>query len=318
MSSQPGRRSRSPLSVGWVARRILAGAISVWGVVSILWLALQLSGAPLALFVQQDATPEELERATELLGYNEPILQRYLTFMASVLTGSFPDSLQYQQSPMEIIIARLPSTVQLAAVALLIGGLLGLVLGYLSVFGRALIRSAISAAVSSLQAIPTFVLCVLLVLFLSIRTNWLPASGADSPAGIVNPALALGIGVAVPIARVFRASLEDQSQAEFVVAARATGRSERQVRRLHVVPNALLPVVSVFGVEIGHLLAGTVIVESIFRWPGVGGVMMTAVTNQDYPLILASVVWTAIAFVVVGSVVDLIYALVDPRVVLET
>lgn len=307
-------RFRSPIGARYLARRVLASIFAVWSVLTITFIALNTVSNPVGLFVPPDAPESVILRTEQILGLNRPVIMRYFTFLAHALQGRFPDSLEYQSSSFALVLNRLPATLELAGTALVIGNLLGLVIGYGSALGRRRVtRDAPMVLAVVLHAFPSFILGIILVFIFAIHLHWFPATGNAGLSSVVLPAVTLSMLVVTPIARVFRTSVRNAMAEDHVRTATAKGLSVARVRLRHVVANAALPVLTVIGLQSGLLLGGTVIVEQVFSWPGVGQLAVAAVLADDYPLVLADTTVVAIGFITVNLLIDVLYAVLDPR-----
>jgi ABC-type dipeptide/oligopeptide/nickel transport system permease component len=305
---------RWPISVRFLLGRLFGALISVWGALTIVFIALNLSGDPVASMVSPQASLEDIERVRVMLGYDQPLYVQYLTFLKNVVTGNFPLSLRYAASPTELVFQRFPVTFILALSGMAVGVVLGLTIGYVAANGRReLVRELPMTLMVGLQALPPILLGVVLVLVFAVNLKWLPSSGSGTWAHLVLPSLTLGIYVAPSIARIFRTSILEVQGADHVRTALAKGLPERVVRLRHVAANAMIPVTNQIGLQLGAMLGGAVVVETIFAWPGVGQLAVNALTNQDYPVVLATVSFVAIVFVGVNLLVDVVSAILDPR-----
>ncbi len=294
--------------------RLFGAAVSVWGALTIVFIALNLSGDPVASMVSPQASLEDIARVRTMLGYDQPLYVQYLTFLKNVATGNFPLSLRYAASPTELVFQRFPLTFLLAMTGMAVGVVLGLGIGYIAANGRReMIREFPMTLMVCLQALPPILLGVVLVLVFAVNLKWLPSSGTGTWAHLVLPSLTLGVYVAPSIARIFRTSILEAQGADHVKTAMAKGLPDRIVRLRHVAANAMIPVTNQIGLQLGAMLGGAVVVETIFAWPGVGQLAVNALTNQDYPVVLATVSFVAIVFVGVNLLVDVISAILDPR-----
>jgi peptide/nickel transport system permease protein len=316
IASAPGgnRTRRAPLSFRYVLQRLLTAATAVWAVVTLVYFALLSTGNPAQLLVGPDAPPGEAERISKLMGFDRSWGEQYWVFLKQTFTGQFPDSIRYGESPLRLILERLPASVTLGLTAIVVGSLLGAAAGYLGATSRitALRRIPISV-LTAFDAVPTFFFGVLLIFVFSVSLAALPAAGGGSLAHLVLPVATLAVVIAAPVARIFRASLLDTLNLEHVRTARAKGRGNAVVMLRHVVANALPPVFNVLGVQAGIVLGGAVITESLFAWPGLGQLSISALDNRDYPLVLACVTVIAVGFAVVNLAVDFVGAVLDPR-----
>ncbi|MET7421113.1 ABC transporter permease [Dactylosporangium sp. NPDC005555] len=309
------RRLRPPISGRYLGGRLLTGLIAVWGAVTLVFFALYSTGNPAVLLVPPDAPRDEIDRLTRLMGYDQPLPVQYAKFLGNVATGKFPDSIRYGSDPLQIALAKVPGSFALGVTALLIGVVLGGVLGYVAATARSPVarRLPLGFAVG-LEAIPTFFIGILLIMAFAVQLRWFPAT-ADGigAAGIVLPAITLAIAFVPVIARVFRTALIDVLQAEHIRTARAKGLPRRVIVLRHVVANALGTTLNVVGIQAGVLLGGAVVTESVFNWPGIGQLSINAVQNRDYPLVIVCVLVIAVGFVLINLLVDMLAAVIEPR-----
>lgn len=300
----------------FLTRRLAFTLVAVWGALSVVFIVLHASGDPAIMMAPVGADEEQIAQLSRALGYDRPLTTQYLSFFGDALRGNFPDSLSFQQSALRVVMERLPATLTLAATALGLACLAAAAAG-LWAGGSASERGARREwpmwLVFLAQSVPGFYIGVLLVWVFGVELGWLPTSGAAGPAALVLPAITLACGVAPPLARVFRNSLRGELARPYTRTGTALGMSRARVLG-HATRGSMLPVVTVLGLEAGALLGGTVIVESVFSWPGVGQLVITALQNEDYPLVLADLTFLITAFVLVNLIVDLLYGLLDPRV----
>ncbi|GAA4776868.1 ABC transporter permease [Microbacterium gilvum] len=308
------RRIRPPVSWRYLASRAATGLLAVWGAATLVFFALYSTNNPAILLVAPDAPPEEIVRLTALYGFDQPLPVQYGRFLASVVAGDFPDSIRYGGDPVAVALGRLPASLALGGLSLLIGVVVGAVIGYVAATARSAAARRVPLAVATaLDAIPTFFFGVLAILVFAVWLGWVPATASAGPAGIVLPALTLSVAFIPAVARVFRTALVDVLQADHVRTARAKGLPERVIVLRHVVGNALGTTLNVVGIQAGVLLGGAVVTESVFGWPGIGQLSISAVQNLDYPLVIVCVLVIAIGFVVINLAVDIVAALLEPR-----
>jgi peptide/nickel transport system permease protein len=301
--------------IKYVAGRVATAVLVVLVVTTTCFAALHLTGDPVLMLVPAGAPLDVIESTRSALGFDQPFLVQYGIFVVQAFTGRFPDSLVTGLPALDLVLSRVPATLDLAVTATVIGLILGLVLGYLSANARfAGVRGAATAFTSLLQATPTFFIAVVAVLVVAVNLRLVPTGGAGSPIQLVLPSLVLGLGIAPSIARVFRGAFTDVKDEDYVFSLRARGVTGSRLLARHILPNSALPLVTVLGMEFGALLGGTVIVEQIFSWPGVGRLMVDSIFQRDFPVVLAGVVFLSAALAVLNIVVDILYVLVDPRV----
>ncbi|GIV78441.1 MAG: ABC transporter permease [Litorilinea sp.] len=283
-------------------------------------------GNPAEIIAGPNATPEQVQALEQRLGLDRPIWTQYLIWLRNVLTGDLGTSYINKYPVRALIAQRIPATVELALASALIGVLIAFPLGILAALRPGSIFDLITTAFSALSfAIPSFYLLVLLILLFSLQLQLLPPSGrpdfSENPTlylkSILMPALTLGISVAAKLVRYLRSSLLEVLDQEYVRTARAKGLHQRVVMWRHVLPNALIPVVTILGLQVGDLLSGAIIVESIYAWPGIGRLTIQAIGWRDYALLQANVLFIVCAFLLVNLLTDLTYGLLDPRIRLD-
>ncbi|MEZ4713766.1 MAG: ABC transporter permease [Caldilineaceae bacterium] len=280
-------------------------------------------GDPAQIIAGPNATPEQLQALRQRLGLDQPLWSQYAIWLRNVAMGDFGVSYINKYPVGQLVAQRIPATVELALAATLIGVVLALPLGI-----GAAVRpgSPFDLAVTIFSAlsfaIPGFFLLVLLILLFSLQFQWLPPSGrpdfGDDPIlhlkSLILPAFTLGIGVAAKLVRYLRSALLEVLDQDYVRTARAKGAREKLVLMRHALPNALIPVVTVLGLQLGDLLSGAIIIESIYAWPGVGRLTIQAIEWRDYSLLQANVLLIVVAFLLVNLLTDLAYGLLDPRI----
>ena len=299
----------------YLVRRAVRAVLVIIGVSFISFAVLFLSGDPTDILVGEDWTREEVQRLRRDMGLDRPWIVQYARYAGRAVRGDFGESLRYRRPAFDLIAERLPATLELALVALLLSVILALPVGVLSAIHRgSLIDQGGMLFALVGQAMPVFWLGLMLILIFGVDLGWLPVSGRGTLAHLTLPALALSTYSIARNTRVIRSSMLDVLGNEYITTARAKGLSEWIVVHLHALRNAMIPVVTIIGIEFGHLLGGAVIVETIFAWPGIGRLMIQAVYAKDFPLVQASVTITALIFVTLNFIVDLLYSVLDPRV----
>jgi ABC-type dipeptide/oligopeptide/nickel transport system permease component len=299
----------------YLVQRIGEMVVVVIGVSTIVFLALRLSGDPVALLAPQDATESDRAVLRRELGLADPLPLQYARFMGQVAALDFGVSYRYQRPAAEVVLNALPTTLQLTLAALALAVAFAVPAGIIAAVRRDTWVDAGAMAVSLLgQAMPVFWLGLLLILMFSVYLRWLPTGGWGSPAQAVMPALALGAYSSARISRLVRSGMLEVLSQEYVRTARAKGLGERRVILVHALRNALIPVITVVGLEVGVLLGGAVITETIFSVPGLGRLAVTSVLARDYPIVQAAVFCAALVITLVGLAVDLAYVRIDPRI----
>jgi ABC-type dipeptide/oligopeptide/nickel transport system permease component len=273
-------------------------------------------GDPVLIFAGDKPMTEE--RAAEIrhqLGLDRPLWVQYADYAGHALRGDLGVGLRSQRPVRDSILQALPSTLELTAAALLVAALVGIVLGILAAvaYGSWLDTAAMSLAMLGIS-VPVFYSSLLLILLFSFRLNVLPATGQGGLSRLVLPAAALGLASAAALARLVRSSMLEVLRQEYIVTARAKGLARGAVILGHALKNALIPTVTMLGLQLGGLLGGAVVTETIFSRPGIGRLAVDAINNRDFPLVQGTVLFAAVTYVLVNLMVDVLYALIDPRI----
>jgi len=280
-------------------------------------------GDPAKIIAGPNATDEQLAALTRQFGLDRPLWEQYVTWLGNALTGNLGHSFINNYPVNQMIALRVPATLELALAATFIAVIIAFPLGILAALRPGSLVDLLSTLFAALSfAVPGFWLAILLILFFSLRLQWLPPSGrpdfADQPVehvkALIMPALTLGIALAAKLARYLRSAMLDVLDRDYVRTARAKGLQERAVIVRHVLRNALIPVITVLGLQTGDLLSGAIIVESVFAWPGVGRLTVQAIGWRDYALLQADVLYIVLAFMVINLLTDLTYGFFDPRI----
>lgn len=300
----------------YVIKRLLLLIPVLWGVSTLVFLLVHLTpGDPVEVMLGESALPASKEALREALGLDRSLPEQYLRFLGGVLRGDLGFSLFSRRPVAEMVLATLPATLELAAAALVAALLLAIPLGVVAAARKdqGVDRMAMVGALFGVS-VPNFVLGPLLILCFGIWIHWFPVSGRGGIAHLVLPAMTLGLGLAGILSRMVRAALVEVLRQEYVTVARAKGVTETAVLVRHGLANALIPVITVVGLQCGALLSGAIITETIFAWPGLGRLTLYAIQSRDYPLVQGCVLAVAFGYVLVNLVTDLLYAYVDPRV----
>lgn len=299
--------------------RIATAALVLLGVSSITFFLLHLvPGDPVEVMLGESASIADRATLRADLGLDEPLAVQWLTFHRKLVRLDLGVSLYSKKPIAEVLAERIPWTLLLALTSLATALAIALPLGIVAALHPNTLWDSVAATGSLLGvSIPNFLLGPLLIIVFSIGLGWFPVSGIESPTAIVLPALTLGASLAAILARMIRASLLEVLSEEFIVSARARGLSPATVIARHAIPNAALPVLTIIGLQLGALLGGAVITETIFAWPGIGQLTIEAIQRRDYPLVQACVLVISAAYVLVNTLTDIVYARVDPRISLD-
>ena len=300
----------------YLIRRLLLLLPTLLGALTLVFLLIHLiPGDPVEVMLGETASAADKQELRRSLGLDQPLLVQYGNFLANLISGSLGQSLYEQTSVTKIIGARLPATLELAFCAMVAAIVISFSLATLAAVshGGWLDRLALFFSLIGLS-LPNFWLGPLLMIAFSIQLGWTPVSGRGGVNHLFLPALTLGLGMAAILTRMLRAGLRQAIHEEYVQTARAKGLTEKRVWLKHVMRNALLSVVTIVSLQFGGLLAGSLITETIFSWPGIGRLTVQAIQTRDYPLVQGCILVIAISYVLVNFFTDLLYRLVDPRI----
>ncbi|MBP6333303.1 MAG: nickel ABC transporter permease [Aminivibrio sp.] len=300
----------------YIARRILFLLPVLVGVSFIVFSLLYITpGDPARMVLGDQATEEAVQEFRNKEGLNDPFLVQYGRYVYKALQGDIGRSYMTRRPVSDEILSAFPSTIKLAALSMVIAILLGIPFGIISAIRQYSLFDSVTMVFAMVGlSMPVFWLGILLILFFSVQLRWLPSSGFDSLAAMILPSITLAAQSVAIVTRMTRSSMLEVVRQDYIRTARAKGQKESVVIWRHALGNALIPVVTVVGLQFGHLLGGAVLTESIFSIPGVGRLMVEAIKMRDYPLVQGGVLYIAIAFSLVNLLVDLVYAWVDPRI----
>jgi peptide/nickel transport system permease protein len=299
----------------YLGRRLLQLVPTLLGVTLVVFLLVRVSGDPTQLLLPETATPEDRQLFRSQHGLDRPIPIQYAEYVGNLLRGDLGRSLVDDRSALDVVLQRLPATVELTLAAIFIAVLVGIPVGIVSAVrrGSVLDRLAMLGALTG-QSMATFWVGILLILIFAVQLRWLPVSGRDGPAHVVLPAVTLSLYLMPLLARMTRSSMLEVWRQDFVRTARAKGLRERTVILRHSLRAALIPVVTVLGLQFGGALAGAIVTESVFAWPGVGTFVLDAIYKRDYPVVQAAVLVVATVYILTNLLVDLLYVALDPRI----
>ena len=299
----------------YILRRLVMSVPVMIGVSIVAFLIMHLTpGDPAQLLAGPDATIEDVQLIRDRFGLDEPLPVQYVQFVKGVFDGSL-ESMKYEVPAIGLITSRLKNTAVLAGAALLLSVALGVMAGILSAVRRYSWIDYLSTSLALIGvSMPAFWLAIMLVMLFAVELGWLPAAGMGGVRHIVLPAIVLGTGSAGIIARMTRSTMMDVLRQDYVTTARAKGLTERVVVYLHALRNAMIPTVTVIGMQIGSLLTGAVLTELVFAWPGVGRLLVDSILGRDYPVVQATLLVVAFIYVGANLLVDILYAFLDPRI----
>jgi peptide/nickel transport system permease protein len=299
-------------------KRIAQALIAVIGVMTLIFFLQRLTGDPVLLLVPQNATQADIEAMRESLGFNRPLLVQYLEYMGSLLTLDLGRSYVQNTQVWTLIASRLPYTLMLAGGALVVAFGIGIPLGVMMAVRRGRPESKVMMGfVLAGQSMPTFWSAILMIMVFAVWLGWLPPSGARTTSSLIMPSIALGLLSMATFARVARTAVLDELEKDYVRTGHAKGLPMRRIVTRHLLRNAAIPVVTVAALEIANLLAGAVIVETVFAWPGLGQLTVQAITARDFMVVQGVVLLGAVTAIGLNLIADLLYSLIDPRIRME-
>ena len=303
--------------VKYIAKRVLMMIPVLLGVILLVFFIMNLaSGNAVLLILGENATEEAVAVKTRELGLDRPILVRYAAYVADLVRGDMGTSYFSSRSVAEEVLSRFPATLKLAVVSAIISTLLAIPLGIFAAVRQNTLFDNFSMILSLVgNSMPAFWLALMLMMLFAEKLGWLPAQGMNNGwRSYVLPAVSIGFINMAAIARTTRSTMLETVRQDYIRTARAKGVDEEAVVMYHAFPNALIPTITVIGVQFGNLLGGAILVETVFAWPGLGRLMVQSVNNRDVPLVLGCIVILSISYSVVNLLVDLVYGFVDPRV----
>jgi ABC-type dipeptide/oligopeptide/nickel transport system permease component len=300
----------------YLLQRTLAALLVIWGVVTVIFVVVRvIPGDPAAVLLGTNATQEMVAEQRAKMGLDEPLPVQYALFLRQAAFGDWGRSYHENRPALRVVAERLPATFELGIAGTAITVILSVILGTLA---ARWVQSPADRAIGMVsligQAIPNFWLGIVLVILFARVLHWLPSFGRGSPAHLVLPVMTLSVQLIGVMTRLIRAGILETLGQDYVRTARSKGISERRVLVRHVYRNMLIPVVTVLGLQLGALLGGVVVIETVFAWPGLGRLIVTSINNRDYPVVQAAVTLAAVIFVVINLVVDLLYGYLDPRI----
>ena len=299
----------------YLLKRLWHTVYVVIGISMISFFFIHLSGDPVMLMLPGDASMEEVEQLRQKLGFNDPLYVQYGRFIKKAVQGDFGESLYYHVPALDLILERLPASLELSLAAMGLALVVSIPIGIISAVyrGSALDMGSMLGALFGLS-MPHFWLGIMFIMIFSVKLGWLPTSGRGTFAQLIMPALALAMSLMAMFARLTRSVMLEVLSLDYIRTARAKGLREFYVIGKHALKNALIPLVTVAGMQFGLLIGGTVIIETVFAWPGVGRLVVQAIFNRDYPLVQSIVFILALIFVAANLLVDLLYIYLDPRI----
>ncbi len=300
----------------YILKRLLNALLVLLGLSLVVFITLRLTGDPVAMMLQAGSPSKaDIAEMRRLLDLDKSLPVQYLSFLEKVVVGDFGRSFRYSTPALGLVLERMPATLTLTLAAMAVGILLAFPLGIVSALNRGKLIDFFSQTLSLVGvSMPNFWFGILLILIFGVSLQWLPVSGSDGPQFLVLPAVALGIPLMAVLARILRSSMLEILNADYIRTARAKGLARNSVVIKHALRNALVPVITVIGLQFGTLLGGAVIVETVFSWPGVGRLAVDSISSRDYPVVQTAVLLLGAILVLVNLIVDILYTVIDPRI----
>ena len=304
-----------PGFISFFISRCLQIVVTLFIVSLLVFFILRLSGDPVQVTTPDFMPDEQIEQIRKFWGFDRPIGEQYLTFISKAVTGDFGTSYLAKRPAMELVIERLGYTLILAAASAAIGVTIAIPLGILSALKRNSLLDFISTALASLgTAMPSFWLGLMLIIIFSVNLRILPAFGALELKAIIMPSATLGVGMAARLSRMTRSAMLEVLNQDYVRTASSKGLKQNTVVIRHTLRNALIPIVTVFGLQLGWLIGSSVIVESVFSWPGLGRLIIDSINVRDNTVVQAGLLWISLSIMLINFAIDVFYILIDPRV----
>lgn len=299
----------------YILQRLLQLIITIFIVSLVVFFMVRLKGDPVSVMAPPTFSEEQVAQLRRAWGFDKPLWEQYVIFLRKAVTGDFGQSIQHRIPAMEIVMDRLRWTYLLAGVSAILGLVVAIPLGVLSALYRNSFLDLLSTTLATVgTAMPSFWLGLMLILLFSVTLRILPAFGIEEPAGIIMPALTLGTGMAARLSRLTRSSMLEVLGQDYIRTAYSKGVARQRVVTRHALRNALIPVVTAFGLQLGWLLGGSVVVEAVFAWPGLGRLMIDSLNVRDITVVQAGLFWFALSFILINLVVDILYTFIDPRI----
>jgi peptide/nickel transport system permease protein len=295
--------------------KLFQSVLLLFGVLLLVFIMVRITGDPATLMMPREASPEAMEAFREKMGFNDPVLVQFGGFISGAITGDFGNSLHFKTPAMPMVVERLPATVQLALTGLIFAVVVGIPLGLVGGFNPGGATDNIGRAIALFgQSIPSFWLAMMMILYFAVRLRWFPSFGRDEWKSVIMPAFAIGLGTMGQVVRLTRSAVLEIRGEDFIRTAHAKGLMPRTIYIKHVLRNVAIPLVSVIGVQFGYMLGGSIYIEFIFSWPGMGQLLQQAIGWRDFPLVQALAVFTSAVVLGLNLLTDMAYAIIDPRI----
>lgn len=300
---------------GYVVKRVIQAIFLLKLVMIIVFLLLHMTGDPVTVMLDTDATQEDIDHLKKLMGFDQPLWVQYTRYLSNALNGNFGESIEHGEPAMGLVLEHFPATLEMAIGAFAFAVVIGIPFGCLAAFKEGSLYDKLCIGTSVLiQAIPDFWLAIMFIMFFSVILGVLPSFGRGGWEHFIMPAFAASTYHLARLARLMRSQMLEVMRQDYITTARAKGLNEKVILMGHALKNSAIPIVTVLGLDLGILLGGTVIIEVVFAWPGVGRLVVESISNRDFPVVQAAVLLLASGFVIINLTVDLLYAYLDPRI----
>ena len=295
--------------------KIAQSILLLFGVLFLVFIMVRVTGDPAALMMPRESSPEQIEAFREKMGFNDPVLTQFSRFLSGAIIGDFGDSLHFKTPAMPLVLERLPATVQLASVGLLMAVIVGIPIGLIGGFSPGSIVDSVGRLLALIgQSVPNFWLGLMMIIYLGVKLGWFPTFGRDEWKSVIMPAFVLGLPVMGQLVRLTRSTVMEIRGEDFIRTAHSKGLEPQTIYYKHVLRNVAIPLISVIGVQFGYMLGGSIYIEAIFSWPGMGGLLEQSIGWRDFPLVQAIAVFTSLVVLALNFLTDIAYAIIDPRI----
>jgi ABC-type dipeptide/oligopeptide/nickel transport system permease component len=299
----------------YLLSRLVQSVLLLLGVLVLVFFMVRLTGDPARLMMPREASPADVEAFRRAMGYDRPLPVQFFDFMTGALVGDFGNSLHYRAPAMKLVFERLPATMELALAALTFAVITAIPLGVVGGSNPGSIWDSIARSLGLIgQTMPNFWLALLLILFFAVQMGWFPTFGRDNWRSVILPAVALGFFTMGQLVRLTRSAVLEIRNEDYIRTAYSKGLRSQIIYTRHVLRNAAIPIVSMLGVQFGYLLGGSIYIETIFAWPGLGRMIAESVAARDYPLVQAIAFFTSGVVIALNLLTDVAYAVIDPRI----
>jgi peptide/nickel transport system permease protein len=299
----------------YLVTKLFQSILLALGVLLLAFFMVRMTGDPTSLMLSRNASAEERAAFRASMGFDKPISVQFINWIRNVFRGDFGNSLHFKESALDLVVQRLPATIKLAGIGLLMAVIFGIPLGFWGGLKSGSIPDTIGRLIALMgQSIPNFWLGLILILIFAQRLGWFPVFGNDEPKAVILPAFVLCLPVMGELLRLTRSAVLEVHNEDFVRTAWSKGLYRRTIYINHILTNVFITLISVIGVEFGYMLGGSIYIETVFSWPGMGQLIGQALGWRDYPLIQTIVIFTSIVVILLNLLTDIIYALLDPRI----